>query len=428
MLGSCGRMTIGALLWVCGQSGEAQVTPEVVDSDSAPESRFNPEIGGSFKSSTLISNNPRDPLLFPDEWIGAQLLRLRLNWNLELSDWAEADVAYEHRAQYFTSEGGGAGGGVLPSLGESAYRLWQLDWQIAEGDQFFYRHELDRASVTLQPEWGKVVIGRQGIGLGRGVLFSAVDMFSPFTPAEVDREWRRGVDALRIESNLSETTSAEIIAVAGRSWDDSAVIGRLRGFAGDVDGEIILGKRAEDLFIAGVTSAVVGDAEVHVELALFDTPDSHPDGGLFGNDHLIGKAVLGTSYTFDIGNGLYVLGEYHYNGFGVEDTPDINARFRDQEFQERLLRGDFQTLGQHTLGLQSSYVINETFSVGALFLSNPTDGSGLFSPSLSWDISDNVSLRFSGFLPWGDEPKRGRIRSEYGASPKSFFIQFSTYF
>lgn len=394
---------------------------EEIDTESAFQ------VDGSFKSSTLVSQNPGDRTIFQDRWTGAELLRLRLNLHWKLSEWADADFTYEHRAQYATSPGGGRGG-MLPSLGAGPYRLEQLDWQLTKGEDYFYRHEIDRAAITLRPSWGNVVIGRQAIGLGRGTLFSAVDMFSTFTPAEVDREWRRGIDAVRLETPLTDTTSAELIGVFGRSWDDSALLGRVRGFVGNVDGEIVLGKRAEDLFIAGITSATVGDAEVHLELALFDTPEHQPGGGLFGNDHLVGKAVLGSSYTFNIGNGLTVMGEYHYNGFGVEDSFDLNDRLQDAAFQKRILRGDFQTIGQHALGIQSSYIINETFSVGALLLNNPVDGSGLFSPTLNWDLTDNSSIRFSAFLPWGDEPKRGQIRSEHGTTPRSFFIQFSTYF
>jgi hypothetical protein len=413
-----GRVWIAGAMFAVMGAASAQEAEE--------ESKL--KLNGSLKATSLAAHNPNDPRLFPDDWTGTGLLRLRVNANVLISETARADFAYEHRAQYVTSTGAG-GGGVLPSLGQAPYRLTQLDWQIARSDdEFFYRHEIDRASLTLTPAWGRVVIGRQGIGLGRGTLFSAVDMFSPFSPQEVDREWRRGVDALRIEKTLTDTVSAEMIGVFGRSWDDSALLGRVRGFVGNVDGELILGKRAEDYFVAGVTSAVVGDAEVHFELALFNTPEDHPDGGLFGNDNLIAKAVLGSSYTFDIGNGLTILGEYHYNGFGVEETSDINQRLRDTTFQERLLRGDFQTLGQHALGLQASYIFNETFAGGLLFLNNPEDGSGLFAPSLNWDLNDNSSLRFSVFLPWGAEPDRGRIRSEYGSTPSSLFVQFSTYF
>ena len=422
------KVHIAAFIWIACLGCAARATDNEGAITGGDEDESAVQVTGSFKSSTLVSHNPADSLLFPDRWTGTQLLRFRLNLNLELADWANADLAYEHRAQYNTSEGGGLGGGALPSLGTAPYRLAQLDWQLAKGDHYFYRHELDRASLTLQPAWGQIVIGRQAIGLGRGLLFSAVDMFSPFTPAEVDREWRRGVDAIRVETSFSNTSSGEIIGVMGRSWDDSALLGRVRGFVGNVDGELLLGKRAEDWFVGGVTSAALGDAEIHMELALFDTPERQPEGGLFGNDHLVAKAVFGSSYTFDIGNGLTILGEYHYNGFGVEDSSILNARLRESAFQERLSRGDFQTLGQHTLGLQSSYIINETFSVGALVLNDPTDGSGLLSPTLNWDITENSSIRFSAFVPWGAEPKHGRLRSAYGASPRSLFIQFSTYF
>lgn len=381
------------------------------------------------KVTSLVSDAPHDPILFPQRWSRTTLARLRLGLDVRHSDWMDSEFAYEQRARWISGATGlTAAGGFLPSEAEAPFRITQLDWEIAGDDMFAYRHEIDRASVALHPAWGEVTIGRQAIGLGRGVLFGAVDLFSPFSPLEVDRQWRRGVDAFRAEYRLSTTSSAELLSVFGETWEQSALLGRFRGYAGNVDGSLIFGKRAEDFMVGTAASTVVSGAEVHAEFAVFDTPEAQPDGGLWGDAHLVTKAVLGSSYTFDVGNGLTILGEYHYSGFGVREAEDAVTRLQDPDFQERFLRGDTQVLGRQALAAQVGYPFNDAINGSLLVLVNPTDGSGVISPSLRLDLDDNITLLASAFVPWGDEPANGRLRSEYGATPASLFLQMNLYY
>jgi hypothetical protein len=383
----------------------------------------------TLKLSAVGSHSPNDRLLFPDEWTATGLFRARFGFNLHVNDRVNAELAYEHRASLISGSGGTGGGGALPSLAKAQYRLTQLDWKIAEdGDTFAYRHEIDRLLVAFHPDWGEVTIGRQAIGLGRGVLFSAVDIFAPFSTIEVDREWRRGIDAVRVEYRTSATGSVELLGAFGESWEDSALLLRARGYIGNIDGEVLFGKRGEDLMLAGVMSGTVRDAEVHAELAFFDTPESQPAGGLFGSDHLVVKAVIGSSYTFDVGNGLTLLGEYHYSGFGDTKAADTMKLFVNPSFQERYLRGDSQILGRHAIGAQLVYPFNDAWGGGLLVLQSPTDGSGLIAPSVNWSMSDHTSVVMSAFVPWGSSPHNGRLGSEYGATPASIFLQVSRYF
>jgi hypothetical protein len=280
----------------------------------------------------------------------------------------------------------------------------------------------------LHPRWGEFTIGRQAIGLGRGVVFSAVDLFAPFSPLEVDREWRRGVDAIRVERRLTQTSSGELLSAFGRDWKNSALIGRARGYVGHADGELIFGKRAEDSLIGGTVSATVFNAEVHFELALFDTPEVQPEGGFLGNDHLVGKSVVGSSYTFDVGSGLTLLGEYHYSGFGVKEIENAFARLANPVYQKRFIRGDTQILGRHALAGQLSYPFQDLWTGSFLVLQSPVDGSGLVAPSVSWDAAQNILFVASGFVPWGSEPVNGQLQSEYGATPASLFFQLNYYF
>ncbi len=380
------------------------------------------------KATSLASDLPADPFLFPEVFSNTTLTRLRLGLDVRHSDWMDSELAYEQRARWTSGGSGFGAAGFLPSEAPAAFRIAQLDWPVDTEDDFAYRHEIDRALVALHPGWGDVTIGRQAIGLGRGVLFGAVDLFNPFTPLEVDREWRRGVDAFRAEYRLSTTTSAEVIAVFGESWEQSALLGHIRGYLGDIDGALIAGKRAEDTVFGTALSTIVGGAEVHGELAVFDTPETQPDGTLWGGDHLATKVVFGGSYTFDIGNGLTVLGEYHYSDFGIKNIEDALVRALDSDFQRRFLRGDLQTLGRQALATQLSYPFNDAASGSFLVLTNPTDGSGVLNPSLRLDFDSHTSLIASAFIPWGAEPTLGQLRSEHGLTAASLFVQAAVYY
>ena len=383
----------------------------------------------TLKSSGLATYGHDDAVLFPDRFTGAGLWRLRLGLDYRFSDQANARFDYENRARWVERATPGGMGAALPRDAEAPYRVCPLEDELAERKgRLFCRHELDRAYLALHPDWGEVTVGRQAIGLGRGAVFTAVDVFAPFSPLEFDREWRRGVDAVRAEYRLSDTSSAEVLGVFGQDRDGSALLARLRGYVGEVDGELIIGKRAEDTMYAGVVSAAVGDAEVHMEAALFDTPEPQPDGGLFGSDHLVGKTVLGSSYTFDVGNGLTLLGEYHYCGFGVRDLRTALARLANPTFQERFLRGDMQILGRHAVAASLTYPFNDDWTGSLMVLQSPRDGSGLVAPSVDWRMSDHASLRMTTYVPWGAKPSGGILKSEYGGTPYSVFMQLTLYF
>lgn len=381
----------------------------------------------AFKWSSLLGYAPDDPLLFPERWNAANLFRFRLGLTADPHEKMTTEFAYEHRARLLSENSSLGLGGALPSDAPAPFRLAQLDWSLVDiGSTFSYSHEIDRALAAFHPEWGEVTIGRQAIGLGRGVLFSAVDIFSPFSPLEVDREWRRGVDALRAEYRFSDAFSAEMVGAFGETWEDSALIGRLRGYKGNVDGEIICGKRGEDMMYALTMSSTVGEGAMHLELAMFDVPEIWPDGGLFGDSHLIGKAVIGGSYTFNVRDEpLTVFLEYHYSGFGIRDITTAITRLSDPAYLARYLRGDTQILGRHAIGLSASYPLNDVWTANLLWLQSPVDGSGVVSPGLSWDFAQNVSLVFSAFFPYGAPPSGGQLNSEYGASPLSLFLQLS---
>ncbi|MFI5178398.1 MAG: hypothetical protein ACHQO8_07545 [Vicinamibacterales bacterium] len=366
----------------------------------------------SLKSSALLTRAPDDPLLFPDRETATGFWRFRLEPSAAISDSVGVDVAVEQRLRLFSSPQTTVGAGVLPSDASAPFRVRALDWRVASGANAEWRAEIDRAAVHAQIARATVTVGRQAIGWGRGVLFGAVDLFAPFTPLEADREWRRGVDAVRADVKLTNRTSFDVVGAFGPTIGASAFAARLRGYARQVDLELVAGRRAEDPF-AGVTSSVaVGDVEIHGEAARF--------GGVM-------KALAGGSYQFPIGNGLLVYAEYHYSGYGAPTPDAIVRQLQDPAFQLRYLRGDTQILGRHAIGVLASYEWSPELSGSGEWLQSPADGSGVAVPSLTFTTSDRWSMVISGYVPFGRQPAGATLGSEFGASPLALFVQLKWY-
>jgi len=358
--------------------------------------------------------------VMPEGLGGTYLERTRFMGETQTTDWMRLEGAWEMRTRIMPNGEAAGPLGVLPGVGLAPWRFRQFDWQIDAGKTHLTRHEVDRFLVAAHWRGVDLAVGRQAVGLGRGVLFSAVDVFSPFSPFEIDREWRRGIDAARWEAKLAGKMSGEVIGVLGPDGTNSAQLGRLRGFIGPVDGELIAGSRARDTMYAATCSAAVGGAEVHGEYALLDIPESLDP---------ISKAVIGGSYMFGVGDGLPVWVEYHYNGFGGHDEAEILRKASDSGWVARLARGDFQIAGRNAVAAKTSITLSESWSAGAVWLASADDWSGVGAPSVTWSPSDEFSILASAYFPYGRAKSPAGIpRSEYGASPVTGFVQAAYYF
>lgn len=383
---------------------------------------------GALKSSLLVDRAPEDPLLFPDRDAGAALWRFRLEPSARPLSWFLVDAAYESWTTVGPATNPLAGGAVLGTDAPPPYRIRPLHWFVAGApDGLDWRQEIDRGFVSLRGGPAEATLGRQAVGWGRGVLFSAADVFAPFSPLEADREWRRGIDAARLEVKLSDRSSMDGVAAFGESTTESAFALRARGYAGDVDGEILGGVRARDLFAGLTGSGAVGGAEVHGEAVLFRLPDPLPDRGPFSDPRLVAKGVLGASYLFRIGSGLTVEAEAHYSGFGVPHARDALARLLVPAYQARFLRGDTQILGREAFALVASYEASPELALSPSWIADPTDGSGVVLPAFTWTLSEAASLLGSVYLPYGAPPEGAVLRSFYGATPLTGFLQIRLY-
>lgn len=380
------------------------------------------DIAPALRSTLVVARAPDDPALFPQRDDAIALWRFRLAAGVRATDALRIEAAYDQRLTVSSGNPALAGFGVLPSEGPAPYRVTQLDWQLGAGASYVWRHEIDRLAAGYKLGPVDATVGRQAIGWGRGALFSAVDLFAPFSPLEIDREWRRGIDAARAELTITPQLSVDAVAAAGESIDGSTFAARVRGYRGKADFELIGGWRARDLVAGATSSAAVGDAELHGELAVFRAPDPLPAGGQLGDRTAI-KALAGGSYRLAVGNGILVIAEYHYSGFGAARARDVIGLLADPGFAARFTRGDTQILGRHAIAVLASYEASPELELGLRWIQSPRDGSGVVTPTATARLSDRMAVIGAMYVAYGAAPSGLVLRTEYGATALTGFVQ-----
>lgn len=385
------------------------------------------ELRSALKGTLLLSRAREVSLLQPEQVSAASLWRVRLEPRVVPTPWLTVFAAYEQRVR-LTSSASALGAPGLPQADQPApFRVVALEGSLFHGPNVSYWHEVDRLAVALHFPHVELTLGRQAIGWGRGLSFGAIDLFLPFSPLEVDREWRRGVDAVRLDVQLGRRASVEALAVFGPDVERSAFLGRVRGYLGPVDAELMGGWRAKDVVLGASASASVLDAEVHGELSAWLLPTAWAQGGTFANDRLVLKGVVGVSYQFAVGDGLRAALEYHYSGFGLDFPVNALLLSGDAALRTRFERGELQILGRHVLAASVGYSFDLAVSGSLQALVDPRDGSGVVAPGVNWDLSDNVSLVGAAYAGWGRLPDGLTLHSQFGATPLAVLVQVRLY-
>ncbi|MEE8338674.1 MAG: hypothetical protein V3R56_00940, partial [Xanthomonadales bacterium] len=141
-------------------------------------SAFNPVLGGS-----ALDNN----------------LEVRLKFSAYRDRW-DFNADYQFIAVYSdTLEATRHFPGAALPIGNAISddrRWWNLTHTLENEDKWLVVQRLDRLSVAYTGEHMVWRFGRQAISWGNGMVFTLMDIFNPFDPAAVDKEYKTGDDML----------------------------------------------------------------------------------------------------------------------------------------------------------------------------------------------------------------------------------------
>jgi hypothetical protein len=290
---------------------------------------------------------------------------------------------------------------------------------------------LDRLSVGYTGEKGVVRLGRQAITWGNGMLYTPMDIFNPFDPAAVDREFKTGDDMLYGQYLRGNGDDVQGVLVLRRDRltgavesEEASLAGKYHGMAGAGEFDALLAVHYGDELAGGGGNLGLGGAVWRGDLVVTRT-----------EDETVASAVTSLSYSWTWGgkNWSGVL-EYFHSGFGQgasDYAPDSLAG--NPELLERIARGELFTLGRHYLAASAMIEITPLFLLTPNLFTNLADPSALLQVVTQNDLMEDLVLLGALNVPVGPPGSEfGGIESGipglYLSSGPSVFVQLNWYF
>ena len=361
-----------------------------------------------------VSSHATESALSP---AGTTLLARTRLMGLATSGPFTLDFAYEHVIQR-TSEGGGFSV-TSPAAGTGGGDWLGTDWELQGWSRGQWRHRFDRLSVGISEGAVEVEIGRQAISWATTLFLTPADPFAPFDPSDPFREYRGGVDAVRLRVFPGPFTEVEAVVRAAETVFGTTITALARaqtssgGWAFGGWGGVLHDEPAMAIFATGA----IGATAVRSEATLREDNEGE----------MTVRATLGRDRFFTPGRkDLSLIAELQYDGLGADDASHLLEVASSKSF----MRGELQTLGTWTAVMQASYQIHALVGLSAMALVNLTDGSTLVAPGLSWSATGSTSVRlgvYSGLGQAGLLPL-GTLASEYGSIPGLAYVAVSRFF
>lgn len=285
-------------------------------------------------------------------------------------------------------------------------RLVNLTWTIQEKDDYIFYHRLDRLSLTLLPRWGLVRIGRQAVTWGNGLLFNPMDLFNPFAPTDIERDYKIGDDMVLLHFTAGQTADFQTLCVPRRDpeseeveWNQSSVAGKFHFAVGTTEFDILGAQHFDEQIVGIGSSGYLGSAAWRV-----DATWTFLEGG---SDYLSLVANADYSWVWWHKN-FYGFLEFFHSGVGNNDYPEAIV---DPDIAERLDRGELFVLGRNYVSGHLRLEVHPLVNVFLTVINNLADPSGILQPRAIWEATEDLEVTVGGSLSYGESG------SEFGGFP-----------
>ena len=310
-------------------------------------------------------------------------------------------------------------------------RWFDLTHEISNQGKNATLLRLDRASVGYTGEKSVIRFGRQAISWGTGLLYTPMDIFNPFDPTAVDKEYKTGDDMLYGQYLLNNGNDFQLVAVVRRDplageveQNASSLAVKYHGFLGSNEYDLLLAEHYDERVLGLGASTDFAGAVWRGDLVWTET-DS---GSVF-------STVAGVSYSWVAGGRNWTgFFEYFYNGFGQSDGNYATTDLIDNlDLLRRINRGEAFNLARHYVGASVTVEISPLLQLTPNVFINLKDPSALAQLVLSYDWQQDIQLLAAVNLPLGpDGSEFGGIESTqaglFVSSGPSLFAQLAWYF
>lgn len=282
-------------------------------------------------------------------------------------------------------------------------RTWlDIDQTVIDDENLFWKLIFYRAFLSYYSDWADVSIGRQRFAWGTGKFFNPTDLLNPYDPTQIERQERVGTDAVSLDFYLGTITKSSVVYAPRSNWRNSSLAGRFRTTIRSYDVSFLFGKFGRKKALGFDTYGYVGDGGIYAEGAYTWNHD-RPNFFSF---------VLGGEYRLP--NGLYLDGEYFYNGAGKRKSEDYDWN--------KLFSAEILALSRNYFNLSLGYDVTGLWRVEHYTIVNLNDQSLFTAPNVSYSLTSDL------FLDFGIQFFIGAEGDEYGTFSNVYYLQLQFFF
>ena len=240
-------------------------------------------------------------------------------------------------------------------------------------------------------------IGRQAISWGTTFYLTPADPFVPFSPSDTFRQYRRGIDALRVRAYPDALSEMDLVVrpsqLGGR--EELTVLGRMLTTWKDWEISAWGGSLYGDAAVAFGSAGEIADWAVRFEAVLRDREGRSVGRGAFGIFRIFRIAER------DVGLVL----EYQHDGFGAASPRDYENLLTSDPYR----RGELQTVERDQVLLRLDYQVHPLWEITGQVLWNANSGSAVIAPGFTFSASDDVVLTGNIIAAIGEQmPEKAR--------------------
>lgn len=281
--------------------------------------------------------------------------------------------------------------------GSDDQRFFDMSYEFLSRDETIGVARLDRFSIKYQkPDWS-VTLGREAFSWGNGLLFNPLDVFNPYPPTAIDREFKPGSDLLLVEKLFSDGSDLQALAVMRSETEmDSGsthTVGlKYRRFLGAIEADIVVGSHFGDRFYGASMMVPVGLTLLRIDASSRCTT----------HDCAV-SAMANIDYTFVIKKALfYVFAEAFHNGVGMTDFSQSESGLPTL-LESQLRRGEvfFLMKNYGATGLRFNW--HPLWSQTIATITNLHDNSSLLQTVVSYDPNDTMRIQAGATWQLGSE-------------------------
>ncbi|MCB9030104.1 MAG: hypothetical protein H6619_03570 [Deltaproteobacteria bacterium] len=287
-------------------------------------------------------------------------------------------------------------------------RLFDLTNEFQDDTEVTSVVRLDRLSASYLGDQTVLKVGRQALSWGNSLIFQAIDPFNPFSPTEIDKDYKTGDDMVYSQYLFESGADIQAIVIPRRdpltgnlNGDQSTFASKFKGTLSDfeIEYDLVAGRHYDENILGIGISKPIGEA-----LWRFDASYTEINSG-----NNIWNIVTNIDQSWVIRDtNVYGYLELYHSGLG---TSENNYQTIKPALLDRINRGELFTIGKNYLASGLRIELTPLVNFYPVNILNLADRSGFAQFKIQYDFLQNTSLLIGLNLPYGD---RG---TEFGGIP-----------